>query len=292
MSGTPVEVAVDSRSDLGEGPSWDAREGILWWVDITSGVVHRYDPASRRDTMIDVGQPVGAVVPRRSGGLALATRDGFAVMDPGTRHVELIAPVEQDLADNLMNDAKCDDSGRLWAGTMAFDSRPHAGALYRLDRDHSVTRVLDSITCSNGLGWSLDGTLMYYIDSGKQQVDVLDFDAATGEPANRRRLLEIPAGAGIPDGMAVDAEGCLWIALWGGSAVRRYTPDGRLDRVLELAVSQVTSCVFGGDDLSDLYVTSAAGGLSEDELRRYPHSGSLFVHRPGVRGRPTIGYVG
>ena len=292
MSLTAVEVAVDCRAELGEGPSWDAREGILWWVDATRGVVHRYDSARNSDITIDVGQPVGAVVARRAGGLVLAMRDGFALMDPDTRQVHLIAPVEKDVTDNLMNDAKCDGSGRLWGGTMAFDSRPHEGALYRLDKDHTVTRVVDSVTCSNGLGWSLDDTLMYYIDSGEQEVDVFDYEAATGKIANRRRLIEIPADAGVPDGMAVDAEGCLWVALWGGSAVRRYTPDGRLERILELPVSQVTSCAFGGDGLSDLYVTSGAGGLSEDELRRYPHSGALFVHRPGVVGQPTRIYDG
>ncbi len=198
MSLTSVEVAVDSRSELGEGPSWDATEGILWWVDIIPGVVHRYDPARGVDTTIDVGQPVGAVVPRRSGGLVLAMRDGFALMEPGTGQVTLIAPVEKDVTDNVMNDAKCDRSGRLWGGTMALDSRPHAGALYRLDKDHTVTRVLDSVTCSNGLGWSLDDTLMYYIDSGNQQVDVFDYAPATAEVANRRALLEIPRDAGVP----------------------------------------------------------------------------------------------
>jgi sugar lactone lactonase YvrE len=219
-------------------------------------------------------------------------RDGFALMDPDTPQVELIAAIEPDLPGNLMNDAKCDGSGLLWGGTVASDETPHAGALYRLDADRSVTRVVDAVSCSNGLGWSLDRRLMYYIDSGEQAIDAFDFDDATGHVANRRRLVEIPTHDGIPDGMAVDAEGYLWVAIWGGGAVRRYTPEGRLDRVLEVPSTQVTSCVFGGDDLGDLYITSAAGGLSEQELARDPHSGSLFVHRPGVNGQPTESYAG
>lgn len=289
---TAVEIAVDCRAELGEGPSWDSRDGILWWVDITPGVVHRYDPSAGIDTTVHVGQEVGAVVPRQSGGVVLALRDGFALMDAGTGQGELIAPVKAGRAGNLMNDAKCDGSGRLLGGTVAPDGTPHAGALYRLDQDHSVTRILASVTCSNGLGWSQDGRLMYYIDSGEQGVDVFKFDPLTGAATHRRRLFEIPADAGIPDGMAVDADGYLWVALWGGAAVRRYAPDGRLDRILKLPAMQVTSCVFGGADLGDLYVTSAAGGLSAEDLRQYPHSGALFVHRPGVAGQPTQTYRG
>ena len=217
--------------ELGEGPVWDDRQGVLIWVDIWAGEVHSYEPASGRDTAIGVGQPVGAAVPRRSGGLVLAVRDGFAFLDPDGR-LTSVAEVEAANPGNRMNDGKCDRHGRFWAGTMAGDARPGAGALYRLDPDLSVTKVLDGVTVSNGLAWSLDDRTMYYIDTPTQRVDAFDYDLASGTIENRRPLIEIPEEAGSPDGMTIDAEGFLWVALFGGRAVRRYSPDGRLERVV------------------------------------------------------------
>jgi sugar lactone lactonase YvrE len=287
-----IEVVVDAGATLGEGPAWDVRENVVWWVDITRNLLHRYDPSSGHDSTIDVGQAVGAVVPRASGGLALAVQDGFAVLDPKTRRVDLIAPVEKDRPENRMNDAKCDTSGRLWGGTMAFDEAPGKGAFYRLDTNHTVVKILDHVTCSNGIGWSPDDRVMYYIDSGAQQVDIFDYDRATGDVRNRRKLITIPVEAGVPDGMAVDAQGYIWVAFWGGAAIRRFAPDGSLDRVVEIPAKQVTSCVFAGRDLTDLYITSAREGLAEADLAAYPHSGALFVYHPAVAGQPTNAYRG
>jgi sugar lactone lactonase YvrE len=292
LSSVSVEVVVDAGATIGEGPVWDARENVVWWVDITRNLVHRYDPSGGHDSTIDVGQAVGAVVPRASGGLALAVQDGFALLNPKTRILDLIAAVEKDHPENRMNDAKCDTSGRMWGGTMAYSEAPGAGAFYRLDIDHSVLKILDHVTCSNGVGWSPDDRVMYYIDSGAQQVDVFDYERETGEVRNRRKLADIPAEAGVPDGMAVDAQGYIWVALWGGAAIRRFAPDGTLDRVVEIPAKQVTSCVFAGRDLTDLYITSAREGLSEAELRAYPHSGALFIHHPAVAGQPTNSYGG
>jgi len=292
VTNTHVEVVVDAHAVLGEGPSWDPRGQVVWWVDISNNLVHCFDPATGEDASFDVGQPVGAAVPRQSGGLILAVRDGFATFDPLAATLDLIAPVEIDRAENRMNDAKCDRAGRLWGGTMAFDESPRAGALYRLDADHSVTTMLTDVTCSNGLGWSLDDRLMYYIDSGNPQVDVFDYSLAAGEIRNRRRLIDLPPELGIPDGMTVDAQGHLWVAFWGGAALRRYTPNGALDRVLDVPAQQVTSMVFAGSELKDLYITSATEGMSPDDLQRHPHSGGLFRHRPGLVGRPTFSYQG
>jgi sugar lactone lactonase YvrE len=287
-----VEVVVDAGATIGEGPVWDARQDVIWWVDITRNLVHRYDPNSGHDSTIDVGQAVGAVVPRASGGLALAVQDGFAVMDLETRRLNLIAPIEADRPGSRMNDAKCDTSGRLWGGTMAYDEAPGAGAFYRLDTDHSVVTILDHVTCSNGIGWSPDDRVMYYIDSGAQQIDTFDYERATGSVRNRRKLVTIPADAGVPDGMAVDAEGYIWVAFWGGAAIRRFAPDGSPDRLVEIPAKQVTSCAFGGPGLTDLYITSAREGLAESELRAYPHSGALFIYHAAVAGQPTNSYGG
>jgi sugar lactone lactonase YvrE len=171
---------------------------------------------------------------------------------------------------------------------MAYDQSPAAGALYRLDLDGRVALVVDDVTISNGLAWGLDGRTMYYIDTPTRRIDAFTFELSTGEVHDRRTVVRIPSDAGLPDGMTIDAEGGLWVALWGGAAVHRYV-DGRLDRVIELPVSQPTSCAFGGSDLTDLYVTSAREGLSEGDLRDQPLAGALFRVRPGVRGKsPSI----
>jgi sugar lactone lactonase YvrE len=189
-----------------------------------------------------------------------------------------------------MNDAKCDPVGRLWAGSMAFDFRPGAASLYRLDRT-GITRVLTDLTISNGLGWSPDATLMYFIDSGTNRVDVLDYDLASGTIGERRPFVTLAPSHGMPDGLAVDADGGVWVACFGTGQVRRYAPEGQLDEVLDLPVRQGTSCCFGGPDLSDLYVTSAAYRLSEADLREQPLAGSLFVCTPGVVGQPSTPFL-
>jgi len=285
------EAVVSPGVELGEGPAWDDRRGVLVWVDIWAGRVHAYDPRSGLDEAVDVGQPVGAAVPRESGGYALAVQDGFALLDPdGT--VTSVAKVEDDIPGNRMNDGKCDRHGRFWAGTMAADQRPGAGALYRLDPDLSVTTVLTDVTISNGLAWSLDDTTMYFIDTPTQGVDAFDYDAVTGELENRRRVIDVPEEAGSPDGMALDEEGLLWVALFGGGAIRRYSPDGALEGVVELPATKTTSCAFAGPDLDDLYITSAHERLSAEELAGQPLAGALFRHHPGVRGLPTERFGG
>jgi sugar lactone lactonase YvrE len=280
-----AELVLDARSELGEGPCWDPIHDRLIWVDITRALVHFYEPSSGRDTALDVGQPVGCAARRASGGLILGLRDGFALLDSPASKVELVASVEHANDLNRMNDGKCDPQGRFWAGTMAFDSTSGAGALYRFDLEHGAVPIVTSTTVSNGIDWSPDERTMYYVDSGAHSVDAFDWDGEHGTIGNRRPLIEIQESEGVPDGMTVDADGYLWVAIWDGWAVRRYAPDGTLDRVVEIPVARVTSCVFGGPDLSDLYVTSASIGLDERDIKRQPHAGGLFRVRTGIRGR-------
>jgi sugar lactone lactonase YvrE len=287
-----VEVVVDGHDEVGEGPVWLGSEQQLSWVDITRNLIHRLDPLANRKESIDVGQPVGAVTPRATGGLVAAVQDGFGFVDATTGRLEIIADVEADNSGNRMNDGKCDSAGRFWAGTMAYDLTPRAGALYRLNTDRSVVKVLEDVTLSNGLGWSPDDSSMYFIDSATNGIDVFDYEPDTGNVRNRRQLIDIPGELGMPDGMTVDSEGYLWVALWGGWSVRRFAPDGTLDTVIELAASQITSCAFGGEDLSELYITSAAYELSEHELRKQPSAGALFRCRPGPLGRPAHVFKG
>jgi sugar lactone lactonase YvrE len=281
-----VELALAAGADLGEAPSWDAEDRLLIWVDITACVAHRFDPVTGRDEGFEIGQPVGAAVHTTSGRLALAVRDGFLLLDPETGGTESLAEIEATDPPTLMNDGKCDRAGRLWAGTKDAEGRRPLGSLYRLDADLRLERVLTGVTISNGLGWSPDGRSMYYIDSATYGIDVLDFDPGPGAVSNRRRLVDLPRRWGLPDGSTVDEEGYLWVAFWGGSAVRRLSPEGDVTSVVELPVTQVTSCAFGGEDLADLYVTSGRVGLSAEQLREQPDAGGLFRLRPGVRGLP------
>jgi sugar lactone lactonase YvrE len=248
------EVAVRAEAALGEGPTWDGARNRLIWVDILGSRVHTYDPATGRRTVRTTEQHVGAAKPRTGGGLVLNLRDGVALLDPD--------------------------------GTMRYDEAPGGGTLTRLTGDGTARPVLDDVTVSNGTGWSPDGRLMYYIDTPTGRIDVFDHEA--GRAAGRRPFARIEDGAGFPDGLTVDADGCVWVALWEGAAVRRYTPDGRLDRVIELPVPRVTACAFGGADLTDLYITTARTGLAAP----HPLAGSLFVVPGAGRGLPQPAFAG
>jgi sugar lactone lactonase YvrE len=280
-----AEVALDVRAEVGEGPVWDSKRGVLVWVDIYRGEVHLFDPASGGDLAIAVHQPVGAAATTASGDLILALRDGFARLDPASSRIEMLAEVESERPESLMNDGKCDRSGRFLAGTTTLSEDIGGGTLYRLNPDATVDRVLEQVTLSNGLDWSPDGRTMYFIDSRLQRIDAMHYDE-DGAVGDRTTLVEIPTATGMPDGLTVDAAGYIWVALWGGSAVHRFTPEGVHDAVVELPVSYVTSCAFGGSDLGDLYITTSSWEFDESRFATEPHAGSVFVTRPGVPGLP------
>ena len=287
MTAADVEVVLDARAELGEGPRWDPGEQRLLWVDIMAGRVHAFRPDKGACRNVGVGKPVGALAGARDGSLVLAVADGFARLDFKSGATTMLAAVEADRPQNRMNDGACDPAGRFWAGTMALDESPGQGALYRLDPDLTVHTMVTSVTISNGIDWSLDGRRMYYVDSPTRRIDVFDFDGPAGAITNRRPFAAIPEDAGIPDGLTVDADGFVWLALWGGAALRRYAPDGTLERTVPLPVSHPTSCAFGGAALDELYVTSARRPLSVEERKREPEAGSLLRLRPGVKGRPA-----
>lgn len=292
-----VETVVDRRSLVGEGAVWDARRQRLLWVDILGHLLFIYDPATGKNRGINLLQAVGTVVPRAKGGVVVALHNGFARLDPETERMTPIADPEADLPGNRFNDGKCDPAGRLWAGTMAFDGMNdrEQGALYCLDADGAVTRKLGRISISNGIVWSADARTMYFIDTVKNDVRAFDYDLETGAIANERVTVRND-GDGHFDGMTIDAEGMVWIALFGGGAVKRYDPQtGEHLATIELPVSCVTSCAFGGPDLDQLYVTSGSYRLTAAELAEQPLAGSLFRVVPGVlgvRGVPAFEYAG
>lgn len=294
MSATAPEVLDSRLCELGEGPMWDARTGEVFWVDILNGAVHALEPRTGATRTLEPAPLVGAILPRRSPGEGwlVSLEHGPALLAEDGALEPLGAWAEADGARPEIavrcNDAKCDPRGRCLLGTMAHGGDPGCGSLYRLEPGAPLERVLAGVTISNGLAWSADATRLYYVDTGTRRIDVFDYDLESGELSGRRPLAEVPAEAGMPDGMTIDAEGCLWVALWGGGAVRRYTPEGELDRVLELPTPQVTSCVFAGPELDLLVITTARLGLGPEERT----AGLTFAVAPGVTGTPTLPYGG
>ena len=289
-----LELVVDARLAHGEGPAWSAREGVLYWVDIVGAAVHVFDPASGRDHAIPTGETIGAVAPRRAGGVIVALKSGFALLDAETGSVTPICDPEANLPDNRFNDGKCDPAGRFWAGTCSDNCDvPGAGSLYCLFPDHTVHKALDNLTISNGLAWSPDRKTMYFIDTPTFEVWAFHYDNETGSIANGRTAVTVPQEVGYLDGMTIDAEGMLWVAHWGGACVCRWDPHtGKRLQTIQLPVTQVSSCVFGGPDLNDLYISTSRLGLDEDALKKQPVAGGLFRIRPGVRGTETFEFAG
>jgi sugar lactone lactonase YvrE len=268
-----VDVAVDVRAELGEGPRWDARSQHLLWVDIDGRALHVFDPATGEDRAITLDNRPGAAAPMTDGRVLVALADRLVALDLSDESLETLAVLPHS-ADMRLNDGACDPAGRFWVGSMEVEEAPHRGALYRFARG-VLEVVLDQVSLSNGLGWSPDARLLYYIDSPTSAIDVFDFDLASGTPTARRHFAEIERAAGIPDGLAVDDEGAVWVGLWGGFAVRRYAPDGRLDRVVEVPAEHVTACAFGAADGRSLFITTAAP------------DGRVYVTDVGVGGPPA-----
>ncbi|MEV0304185.1 SMP-30/gluconolactonase/LRE family protein [Streptomyces prasinus] len=283
--GASWEVAVRAESALGEGPTWDPATGRLLWIDILNSRLHGYDPATGRRTLRRTGQHVGAVKPRAGGGLVLNLRDGIGLLDPDDTFRWLR---HEPVPGRRGNDAAVAPDGALWAGTMRYDETTGGGTLTRVTGDGTAAPVLGDVTVSNGTGWSPDGRLMYYIDTPTRRIDVFDHDPDTGTVTGRRPLAEVEDGAGFPDGLTVDAEGGVWVALWDGAAVRRYTPSGALDRVIGLPVPRVTACAFGGPGLTDLYITTARVGLDPAP----PLAGSLLVVPDAGEGLAQPAFAG
>jgi sugar lactone lactonase YvrE len=278
-----VDVVIDMHARLGEGPLWDHRKSLLAWVDILAGLVHFTDPDTGVTTSIPAGTAVGALALRGDDGHLLAVRNGFATLD-GTS-IEITNEVLR-VGGQRMNDGALDPAGRFVAGSIT-DDRSATGALYTRETDGSVRQLFDGVTVSNGLAWSASGGRMFYVDSPLQSIDVMDYDIESGTVSGRETFAAIPNSAGIPDGLTIDAEGCLWLALWGGSAVRRYSPEGTLIGEVELPVPRVTSCAFGGPDLDRLFITTASVGASPDDPPR-PLEGALFVVDPGCTGVESV----
>jgi sugar lactone lactonase YvrE len=280
------EVVLDQQTILGECPVWDFKEQRIFWIDILSGMIHYYYPDKKEHQTFSLGQVPGSIALKKAGGLVAAIKRGFATIDIEKGTTWMIRQVESGSPDIRFNDGKCDPAGRFWAGTMSDSGIPAAGSLYVLEKNYSVKKKIKGVSCSNGLAWSADQKTLYYIDTPTRHVVAYRYDVHTGQISRKRVVVRIPEEAGYPDGMTIDTEGNLWIAIWDGWKVLRYNPDTgeKLGEIL-LPVARVTSCVFGGETLGDLYITTAKTGLTESQIKEQPLAGSLFVVR-------NCGYMG
>jgi sugar lactone lactonase YvrE len=291
-----AEIVIDAKAELGEGPSWDGNKGVLYWVDISQGLVHIYEPKGHNiDRTVSAGKNVSCVVPIDSRKVAITRDHGFYSLDLDTGKLTEIGRVQENLQDGTrFNDGKCDTKGRFWAGTMDVKETRPSGALYCLSKDRQVKKILSGVTISNGLGWSPDDSTMYYIDTPTRKVSAFDYEVESGDVKNRRTALDLSNQPGEPDGMAVDSEGMIWVAHWGGFCLTRWDPKlGRKIETVKVPAANVTSCCFGGKDLDELYITTARSGLDQDSLTRYPLAGGLFMVKVNVQGLRTnfTGYL-
>lgn len=288
-----AELVLDAKATLGEGPLWDSQKQVLYWIDIDGNCIHLFSPESSQDRVINIDQKVGCLALRQDGGLILGLEHGIGLLELVSEKLTIKADPEEDLPRNRFNDGKCDPVGRFWAGTMNMDSEQGAGNLYCVYPDFRIEKKLEGVTVSNGLAWSMDQTVLYYIDTPTRSVSAFDYSLESGAISNRRTVIRVPESLGYPDGMSIDEEGMLWIAMYWGGRVTRWNPvDGRMVSEVSVPAPEVSSCVFGGADYQDLYITTARSISDEGEIKEYPHAGGLFKITPGVKGTPLPRFAG
>lgn len=289
MGDSTVEVALHVHARHAEGPLWDAATARLWWVDIAGTRVHCFDPSTGRDEAWTVAGEPGGVVLDGEGAPIVAMPEGLAALDRTTGAAALVVPIERERPENRANDAKVDRRGRLWVGTMPYDKRPAHAALYRVDQG-AVTRMVDGLTISNGPAIDEDRQRLYLADTALGRVDVFDLDPAAGMLSGRRRFLDVRQDGWWPDGMTVDDDGTLWVALGRAGAVRGYRPDAAFVASIELPTTHPTSVAFGGVDGRDLYITTSYVDVPAERRPGEPLAGAIFRCRPGVRGPASPRY--
>jgi sugar lactone lactonase YvrE len=288
-----MDIVVEHKCLLAEGPVWDAQRNMICWVDILNGEVHEFSMGNKTHKITPIHQMVGSIAVCTNGNFIAALQNGFALIDRVSGDIKMIADPESHLPNNRFNEGKCDPAGRFWAGTMSLSEEKKAGNVYTIQHNFLLTKKIKEVTISNGMAWSLDHKTFYYIDTPTFEVTAYDYDKAEGHISNKRTIIKIAEKDGYPDGMTIDNEGMLWIAHWDGWQVTRWNPNsGEKLYSIKLPVAKVTSCTFGGENLEDLYITSAKIGLTDHELEKQPLAGSLFVMRVcGFKGTPAFEFI-
>jgi sugar lactone lactonase YvrE len=288
-----AELVIDAKSILGGNPYWDEQTQTLCWVDLMDSKVYTYSPETHTNRWLEVNQYVGAYLPRQNGGAVIALQTGVYLLHPHTKEVIPVFSSDPNLAESRFISGKCDPAGRFWAGTSDLEGKRPWGTLYCMNHDHTLRPVLVNATLPWGMAWSPDGRVMYFIDAPTREIVAFDFCLETGSLDQKRVVVEFPEGSGWPAGMTVDEEGKLWVAHWGGARISRWDPvTGRLLSAVNLPVSQVTACFFGGAQLDELYITTGRYQLSEKELTRQPQAGGVFRIKLDIKGLPAYKFAG
>jgi len=285
----PVNV-VACQNTLGEGPLWNAGEQSIYWVDIDNKKIQRYFPDTKKFEVFDLPIKICLMAFRSKGGMILGAENGLYFWDPISQKLDFISHPESEKPEARFNDGKVDRKGRLWAGTMTYQGA--TSSLYRLDQDLSVHQMETGVTISNGVGWSPDNKTMYFVDSIRYVVYAYDFNFESGALSNRRVFVQMSESFGIPDGLTVDSEGCVWVAIYGGWKVMRYDPSGKVVDEIAFPVSKPSSCMFGGKNFDELYVTTISDGLTVEDKLKQPMAGDLFMIKTTVKGLPEPDFAG
>jgi sugar lactone lactonase YvrE len=290
-----ADLFCDVKCTLGEGPVWDEISNRLYWVDIVQMKIHQCTvlPKAILHQPIELDQPIGSFAFRKQGGMIAALKQGFAWVDPTSAQVTMITEIDKDKPNNRFNDGKCDPAGRFWAGTMSHDGKEASAGLYSIDRTQQVLKHLDEVSISNGICWNEKANTLYYIDTATMSVRAFDYDLDRGRIRNPRTVISVDPSEGFPDGMTIDQEGMLWIAHWEGWQVARWNPHtGKKIASISVPVSRVTSCVFGGEKMNQLYITTAHLIKDPTEIAQQPYAGSVFTIELDVMGTSLPRYAG
>ncbi|MCZ6595423.1 MAG: SMP-30/gluconolactonase/LRE family protein [Bacteroidetes bacterium] len=280
-----AQLEYEIPSLLGEGAFWNYKSGELYWIDIDGKKLHIYNPETKTNRSFPTPSRIGTVVPQTDTTAVIALEDGIYIINTENGNIKALSEVEKEMTFNRFNDGKCDPNGNLWVGSMHLEQMIPMGSVYKISETGETTKMIDSVTISNGIVWTKDASAMYYIDTPTQNIQVFDFDTATSTLSNERTAVRVPKALGFPDGMSIDEEDMLWVGLWNGNAIGRFDPKtGKLISKIEVPAHNVTSCAFGGKNLDKLYITTASVDMTEEEKANYPLAGSLFVADPGVKG--------
>ena len=286
MKKSEVIPVYTAAAKLGEGAIWNYKTQELYWVDIVGEKLHIYHPESNTNKTISMPCRIGTVVPTQEINKAVvALEDGIYKVDISKEILSLLSAVEATNFKNRFNDGKCDPNGNLWVGSMHLEKTKPLASLYKVNGKGRATKMLSNITISNGIVWSKRGETMYYIDTPTKKIRAFDFDMASSTISNERTVVEVNEKDGYPDGMTIDENGMLWVGMWNGNAVAQYNPNtGALIRKIAVPAHNVTSCAFGGNNLDELFITTASVDMTEEEKKKYPLAGAIFKVKPGVKG--------
>lgn len=283
-----ADIVIHERSILGEGAIWDHKSQVLHWVDIEGKKLNCYNPTLDKNDFFNLPQQIGTVVPCVSGKLLIALEDGLYFFNQYGILGECIQKIEDSIPTNRCNDGKCDSLGRFWVGTMPMAADKPVGSLYCYSLKTGIKKELNKLTVSNGLAWDRNNETIYFIDTLTSAIDIYEFDNHSGTILQKKGTIKIPKSEGFPDGMTIDSDGLLWVALWAGAGVIRCNPKTlKIEDKITLNAKNVTSCSFGGKDLSTLYITTATSGLTGKEILKFPDSGKLLSLNVGVKGVKT-----